>query len=196
MTVENLGVLKHDNCSHSNSHAFVNVVAALCFRKRPLAPLFEYCLFAPTTCRQCLQLARCVDLWCTMSTNYTPPDPYAQVNVVAALCFNIHVYTNSLHRQGVSIREYIYTRICAYVACPHMRIHGHPYIFGNWRQFLGTQTLAWPRGQRPGVRGFCHYGMAYPHSRPGTTPPMLPSIAHNNFHCTDHKRCGGVLSTG
>ena len=56
------------DCRPPDPCAQVNAVAAVCFGKGA-----EYCL--STTCRQCLQSAARVYLWCTVSTNYRPPDP-------------------------------------------------------------------------------------------------------------------------
>ena len=46
----------------------------------PKAPLPKYWHFASTTCRQCLQLAGRVYLWCTVSTDPRPPSPSMRVN--------------------------------------------------------------------------------------------------------------------
>ena len=43
-------------------------------------PLPKYWHFASTTCRQCLQLAGRVYLWCTVSTEPRPPSPSMRVN--------------------------------------------------------------------------------------------------------------------
>ena len=43
-------------------------------------PLPKYWHFASTTCRQCLQLAGRVYLWCTVSTDLRPPSPSMRVN--------------------------------------------------------------------------------------------------------------------
>ena len=43
-------------------------------------PLPKYWHFASTTCRQCLQLAGRVYLWCTVSTDPRPPSPSMRVN--------------------------------------------------------------------------------------------------------------------
>ena len=42
-----------------------------------------YWHFASTTCRQCLQLADRVYLWCTVSTDPRPPSSYVRVNDVS-----------------------------------------------------------------------------------------------------------------
>ena len=48
--------------------------------KGAFGPLPKYWHFASTTCRQCLQLAGRVHLWCTVSTDPRPPTPYMRVN--------------------------------------------------------------------------------------------------------------------
>ena len=48
--------------------------------KGAFGPLPKYWHFASTTCRQCLQLAGRVHLWCTVSTDPRPPTPYVRVN--------------------------------------------------------------------------------------------------------------------
>ena len=48
--------------------------------KGAFGPLPKYWHFASTTCRQCLQLAGRVYLWCTVSTDPRPPTPYMRVN--------------------------------------------------------------------------------------------------------------------
>ena len=48
--------------------------------KGAFGPLPKYWHFASTTCRQCLQLAGRVYLWCTVSTDPRPPIPYMRVN--------------------------------------------------------------------------------------------------------------------
>ena len=51
--------------------------------KRAFGPLRKYWHFACTTCRQCLQLAGRVYLWCTVSTDPRPPSPCVRVNDVS-----------------------------------------------------------------------------------------------------------------
>ena len=46
--------------------------------KGAFGPLPKYWHFASTTCRQCLQLAGRVYLWCTVSTDPRPPSPCAE----------------------------------------------------------------------------------------------------------------------
>ena len=48
--------------------------------KGAFGPLPKYWHFASTTCRQCLQLAGRVYLWCTVSTDPRPPTPSVRVN--------------------------------------------------------------------------------------------------------------------
>ena len=48
--------------------------------KGAFGPLPKYWHFASTTCRQCLQLAGRVYLWCTVSTDPRPPSPSRRVN--------------------------------------------------------------------------------------------------------------------
>ena len=48
--------------------------------KGAFGPLPKYWHFASTTCRQCLQLAGRVYLWCTLSTDPRPPTPSVRVN--------------------------------------------------------------------------------------------------------------------
>ena len=48
--------------------------------KGAFGPLPKYWHFASTTCRQCLQLAGRVYLWCTLSTDPRPPSPSVRVN--------------------------------------------------------------------------------------------------------------------
>ena len=48
--------------------------------KGAFGPLPKYWHFASTTCRQCLQLAGRVYLWCTVSTDPRPPSPCVRVN--------------------------------------------------------------------------------------------------------------------
>ena len=48
--------------------------------KWAFGPLPKCWHFASTTCRQCLQLAGRVYLWCTVSTDPTPPSPCRRVN--------------------------------------------------------------------------------------------------------------------
>ena len=56
--------------------AWVNAVSGPFLREGTFGPLPKYCLFASTTCRQCLQLAGRVYLWCTVSTDYTRVNVY------------------------------------------------------------------------------------------------------------------------
>ena len=72
--------------------------------KGAFGPLRKYWHFASTTCRQCLQLAGRVYLWCTVSTDPRPPSPSMRVNDGSGPYIYIHIYVvrHSTTRRTVS----------------------------------------------------------------------------------------------
>ena len=116
------------------------------------------CKHTPYTPVGCLQLAGCIYLWCAVSTNNRPPDPYARVNAVATLCSstlneNTHtqtpcidmvlVYTHMYMRVYMStIYAYAYTCMHVYM---YMRIHPPPPPTLSKQHLCPSNTRRWFR---------------------------------------------------
>ena len=90
--------------------ARVNDVSGPFFMEEGLGPLPKHCLFVSTTCRQCLQLAGCGYLWCTVSTYYTWANVY--VHSVYKLCTTSTNYAQCVHVCTVSTALYSGKPVC------------------------------------------------------------------------------------
>ena len=97
---------KTEGCTYMCAYAYT----CPCARANAVRGPFCYCLFAPTTCRQCLQLAGRVYLWCTASTDYTQVNVY--VNGVYKLCTGS---TDCTHMRRRRVHVYAHTRIYVHI---------------------------------------------------------------------------------
>ena len=94
----------------------------------------KYCLFVSTTCRQCLQLADRVYLWCTVSTDYTRVNVY--VHSVYKLC-TVSTYIHGVYRPYIPARIRVYVRIREKVAyTSRIRIHVYVYAYTYARKHM------------------------------------------------------------
>ena len=79
--------------------------------KGAFGPLPKYWHFASTTCRQCLQLAGRVYLWCTVSTDPRPPSPCVRVNDGTT---DRNSYDPRVNGRGIRVNGVAFGVKCAY----------------------------------------------------------------------------------
>ena len=107
----------------------------------------KYCLFASTTCQQCLQLAGRVYLWCTVSRNYTQVNVcvhsvYKLCKVFANYAQCLHVCTVSTDYTPVNVYVHSVCKLCTVSTCiqgvyrlyVYTRIH--VYVYANMHVYV------------------------------------------------------------
>ena len=99
--------------------------------KGAFGPLPKYWHFASTTCRQCLQLAGRVYLWCTVSTDPRPPTPSVRVNDGSGPFWGKGAkywhFASTTCRQCLQLVYSVYMCVCVCV-CVCVYIHTYIYI--------------------------------------------------------------------
>ena len=104
--------------------------------KGAFGPLPKYWHFASTTCRQCLQLAGRVYLWCTVSTNPRPPSPSMRVNDGSGPFWGKGAFgplpkywhfASTTCRQCLQLVYSVYMCVCVYIYI-YTYIHIYTYI--------------------------------------------------------------------
>ena len=95
----------------------------------------KYWHFASTTCRQCLQLAGRVYLWCTVSTDPRPPTPYMRVNDCSGPFWGkgpfgplpkYWHFASTTCRQCLQLVYSVYMCVCV---CVYIYIHTYIYTY-------------------------------------------------------------------
>ena len=111
--------------------------------KGAFGPLPKYWHFASTTCRQCLQLAGRVYLWCTVSTDPRPPSPSMRVNDGSG---PFPKYADNVYNPTVYMYVYIlytvYVCVCVCVCvCIYIYIYIHTYIHTYIYIYMSYDTV-------------------------------------------------------
>ena len=103
--------------------------------KGAFGPLPKYWHFASTTCRQCLQLAGRVYLWCTVSTDPRPPTPSVRVNDGSGPFWGKGAkywhFASTTCRQCLQLVYSVYMCVCVCV-CVCIYIHTYIYIYMSY----------------------------------------------------------------
>ena len=98
----------------------------------------KYWHFASTTCRQCLQLAGRVYLWCTVSTDPRPPSPSVRVNDGSGPFWGKGAFgplpkywhfASTTCRQCLQLVYSVYMCVCVYI---YIYIHTYIYIYMSY----------------------------------------------------------------
>ena len=106
--------------------------------KGAFGPLPNYWHFASTTCRQCLQLAGRVYLWCTVSTDPRPPTPSVRVNDGSGPFWGKGAFgplpkywhfASTTCRQCLQLVYSVYVCVCV---CVYIYIHTYIYIYMSY----------------------------------------------------------------